>query len=123
MKNAKPIIIATIIVLTLGTVGFIVYKKRKEKENVVTPPEVGDKEKSPINLGTITNVFPLRNGSRGLEVTSLQKWLNINLKIKKLPEIKVDGIFGTETESALKTITTKTTMEKSYFDNAKIANA
>jgi peptidoglycan hydrolase-like protein with peptidoglycan-binding domain len=55
--------------------------------------------------GIDRNLFPLTYGSRGTYVENLQKWI-----IKKggtLPAYGVDGIFGTETQNALKALTGK----------------
>lgn len=47
------------------------------------------------------NKYPLKRGSRGKLVASVQQWL---LKIDKnsLPKFGADGVFGKETEDALK---------------------
>lgn len=57
-------------------------------------------------------VFPLKNGSRGSEVSELQKWLNSqNVGYS----IAVDGIFGEQTEKLLYTVTGEKQMSKKTF--------
>ncbi len=61
-------------------------------KTVITQPPV-------YNAGT----FPLRKGSKGAEVVNLQNAVNtLFLSRKKLPLIKVDGLFGKKTLAALR---------------------
>ena len=44
--------------------------------------------------------YPLKNGSKGSNVVTLQKWLNDNGYAN--PKLTTDGIFGAKTESAVR---------------------
>ena len=72
------------------------------------------------STGSTSSTFPLQVGSKGDEVKRLQNWLNTNLKMKGQPSITVDGDFGAGTATALNTVTGKTSMDQTYFNNAKI---
>lgn len=50
--------------------------------------------------------FPLKNGSRGIYVKALQRWLNAQRSqgIASFAELNVDGIFGNKTLSALRLV-------------------
>jgi len=116
MEKKKLIIGGVLLLVAIG--GYMGFRYIKERQQAKANEKSGSRDE----IAPVLESFPLAKGKRGDNVTKLQKWLNINLKVKKQPEIKVDGIFGTETETALKAITGKTTMDKTYFDNAKIAN-
>lgn len=86
-------------VLAVALVAFLVWKMRKRDSNN------GNNNELSTNKGENTpDVFPLKVGSRGNEVRTLQTLLNehiskINGEFRPLP-VKVDGIFGEETATA-----------------------
>jgi hypothetical protein len=59
----------------------------------------------------VTTDFPLKKGSKNSTVNTLQALLNTELLRLGKPLLIVDGIFGTKTETALKDITGKITVE------------
>lgn len=75
-----------------------------------------------------TAAFPLRRGSRGTQVTQLQRWLNSNtsgliydtsdglIYVSQHNSVGVDGQFGAETERELKAATGMTEVSKDYFN-------
>lgn len=114
-KKAKPtkIFIYAIALAALGGGGYLVYdklKKRKQskQESLVSEESNGGQIVINNNLpatftsminrtgSTQSDSFPLRKGSRGERVKVLQKALS-----KTSPSILIDGIFGSQTASAL----------------------
>jgi len=81
----KKVILIIIIVVILGIASFFIYKKVK-------------KSGSSTQTGTTSSSdFPLKQGSKGANVTILQNMLN-----KIIPaELEADGIFGPKTEADL----------------------
>lgn len=63
-----------------------------------------------IKGGVSVSVFPLKRGSKGSKVKELQNAL-LKKNASILPKYGADGDFGSETESAVKTITGKTTVD------------
>lgn len=64
---------------------------------------------------------PLRNGMKGSDVKKLQKSLNKRLKARDAPNhmVKVDGVFGAKTRSALVYAAYLLGAEKSIYDGMK----
>lgn len=74
-----------------------------------------------------TAAFPLRRGSRGTQVTQLQRWLNSNtsgliydtsdglIYVSQHNSVGVDGQFGAETERELKAATGMMEVSKDYY--------
>lgn len=88
----------------------------------------GDTSDEPTSGGSSqTASFPLRRGSRGTQVTQLQRWLNTNtsgliydtsdglIYVSQHNSVGVDGQFGAETERELKAATGMTEVSKDYF--------
>jgi flagellar biosynthesis/type III secretory pathway M-ring protein FliF/YscJ len=97
MKKKKTIILAAIVVAVIAlTVIMLLVNRKKE---------------------TDTGIFPLQQGSRGLEVTKLQQYLNEQSKDLQLQNIAVDGIFGKETEGRLLMITGKKSVSHLWYKN------
>jgi hypothetical protein len=92
----------------LGIVGvYFVYKyfsQSKKQSTTSTQPS------EPLPEQSVTNVFPLKKGSRGSNVKAVQ---TIILKIDKslLPKFGADGDFGSETESAIFKLLGKKTID------------
>ena len=88
----------------------------------------GDTSDEQTSGGTgLTAAFPLRRGSRGTQVTQLQRWLNSNtsgliydtsdglIYVSQHNSVGVDGQFGAETERELKAATGMTEVSKDYY--------
>ena len=60
------------------------------------------------------NNFPLSFGSRGEEVKALQRYL-LKIKSSVLPKYGADGIWGKETEAAVKLVGLKNKIDYDYF--------
>jgi len=121
-KNLKTGLIIGGITLTILGVAYWFYKIKYKK--VDTPDSETDIEDN--STATCTPTFPLAKGSgigsRICEqpyVELVQNYLNRNdLPIFSL--LTIDGRFGSNTESALKRITGKTTVSKNEYDNMKV---
>ena len=105
MNNTKKIIAGV-----LAGVGiYLIYKYVKDGKK-------GTQEAAPNIKETIsapkpsTSVFPLKKGSKGSAVTSLQ---NLILKYDKslLPKYGADGDFGSETEAAVQKLLNKKSID------------
>lgn len=105
-KNATKIIAG---VLLAGGVFFLIKYLLPKKDKTPTPPPAPKKEETAPPTGG-TSPFPLKKGSKGSLVRSVQTWL---LKIDRtsLPKYGADGSFGSETESALQKILGKKTID------------
>lgn len=77
-------------VLVFGSIVYFVTKAKKANSAIVQ--DIAVDETAPIPV-TLNQNLVLQNGSRGAEVAELQRLLGIN----------ADGIFGSQTEAALKT--------------------
>ena len=93
--------------------GYLVYRTLRKKP---TEPVVPSKEEptpkettSPVTTPANTD-FPLKKGSKGDKVRELQSYL-MRKDSKALPKYGVDGAFGNETESALKRLYNKKTID------------
>ncbi len=100
----KPWLKWTLIALPLLVGGFIVYKRLRKPpdEKPVTPipptPTPGKTSKPPVTKRT--DEFPLKRGSKGARVRTLQVYI-LNKDKKALPKFGADADFGKETEDAL----------------------
>jgi hypothetical protein len=114
-KKAKPtkIFIYALALAALGGGGYLVYdklkrRKQSKQENLVSEESNGGRivinNNLPATFASMINrtgstqgdSFPLRKGSRGERVKVLQRALS-----KTSPSILIDGIFGSQTASAL----------------------
>ena len=129
--SKKTLIIGGVAALVISGIIFFVVKGKKDDSATTDDSSSSDDSgsgagvspaKSGGGAGKVLG-FPLRKGSTGNDVKQLQKWINTNLAKKDMASIVADGSFGSGTEAALKVITGKTTMDKTYFTNAKIANS
>ena len=80
--------------LALAGVYFI-YKYFQPKKKEASPAEP-----TPTPTPVSTNSFPLKKGSKGNAVKSLQSLL-LKIDSKSLPKYGADGDFGSETEAAV----------------------
>lgn len=96
--NKKKIIIA-IVAIVLLIVTYLWWKNKSQKDQS-TDTSNSDTEKtpSPLTADDTMSVFPLKMGSRNTQVKNLQAYLLKN----EGSQIKVDGIWGNETDSAVK---------------------
>lgn len=85
IKNIKPQVWIIISIVLIFIIFLIIYFKNKNKTLETT--------EIIINKPT----FPLNLGSKGSEVTSLQKFLN---SVGTTPKLIEDGIWGSKTEKA-----------------------
>ena len=114
-KSVKPakVFIYALALAALGGGGYLVYdriKRKKLAEQSQLPSDNNDtiiiNNTLPASFSTFTSKvlnsasdsFPLKRGSRGTRVTMLQQALS-----KTTPSILVDGQFGPQTATALKT--------------------
>ena len=102
-----------IIAAALALVGvYFVYQHFSKKG--LTNPFAGksedNKSGSATSIPSAKDSYPLKKGSRGNNVTSLQQLI---LKIDKslLPKYGADGDFGSETESAVQKLLNKKTID------------
>lgn len=106
-KNTTKIIAGALAVVGVYFI-YKYFKKPKAQAAPVTPtPE------TPTGGGgstTANSTFPLKKGSKGRLVSSVQQWL---LKIDKtlLPKYGADGDFGSETEAAVLKVLGKKTID------------
>ena len=98
MKTETKVLIGLGTALTGGLVYLIAKKKKDDDSNNDTDSKAIDSYKGGQALEA-KSIFPLRKGSRGTAVKKLQIALNKHRGI--LPQIKVDGIFGTNTQLRL----------------------
>jgi lysozyme family protein len=117
IKN-KKLFYGAFAVIGLGA--YLVYRfisKTKSGEQLTYAESV----KQDVNTATNTikdivlpvASYPLKNGSKGSNVVTLQKWLND--KGYASPKLVTDGIFGAKTESAIK-LMQETPYEKTISD-------
>ena len=104
----KLVLTGTALVIVLAAYGVYWFLTR-DKETAE-----GDFSNSTSRRTSKPKVFPLRKGSKGEEVKKLQKALNQKL-LPPIRQLVVDGIFGSKTLGALKSITGKSTVNKSEY--------
>ena len=120
MKNKKIYIIGLSVI---GAGAYFIYKymqKKKDGQTLSYADSVKQDTKEIISAVLPITSFPLKNGSVGSNVQTLQKYLND--KGYASPKLVTDGKFGAKTESAVKTMQDNP-YEKSisdYFGNFNI---
>lgn len=121
MTKNKKLFLGAFGVIALGS--YLVYRffsKTNTGQNLTYADSVKEDIKSATN--TIKDVvlptasYPLKVGSKGSNVVTLQKWLND--KGYASPKLLTDGIFGAKTESAVK-LMQETPYEKAISDYNK----
>lgn len=121
-KNTLKIVLIVGILVVLAVILARWLMKNKSTDN-------GDTSGEPTSGGNSqTASFPLRRGSRGTQVTQLQRWLNTNtsgliydtsdglIYVSQHNSVGVDGQFGAETERELKAATGMTEVSRDYFN-------
>ncbi len=121
-KNTLKTVLIVGILVVLAVLFARWLMKNKSTDN-------GDTSGEPTSGGNSqTASFPLRRGSRGTQVTQLQRWLNTNtsgliydtsdglIYVSQHNSVGVDGQFGAETERELKAATGMTEVSKDYFN-------
>lgn len=89
------------ILLFIAIVVFVIWRKKNQEQQKAQ--DVSSNEAEPVKITEDKKVvpvstFPLKMGSRGPEVFKLQAWMLRN----EGSRAKVDGIWGKETEEAVK---------------------
>lgn len=124
MTKGKAIFTSLLALVALGG-GYWFYRsarRRKAKEadmagipqTVVNSTTTGGSV-TVTNTGSRNDYFPLAKGSRGTLVKDLQSALMV-LYPNSLPQFGADGIWGAETENALKKNNQPTIINKTDFD-------
>jgi len=112
-------IIAALAVVIIGIVVFVWYKRKKAAERLALPGTGTNNGTSAPAKTTMYNasVFPLKNGSRGNEVLTLQKYLNVGVLSKQtaLPALVEDGIWGPKTDEVVKTKLGLSAIDETYY--------
>jgi len=147
MKQKKTIfILIGLLALSAGITYLIIRMKAKKEAEAETLPEDGtssgssSKTTSTVTAGSGSGYslpkiqsyswwenklgragFPLRYGSKGVEVVKLQEELNAISASKDMANISVDGVWGPETDTRLKSLFPNTSeipqlMFSLYFD-------
>jgi len=106
-KTTKKILFAVPIVIGVYLIVRQFTKGSGKTEPVIQGGETSGTSSSSGTTSTTPSVFPLKKGSRGEKVRELQKKL-LEKDSRSLPKYGDDGIFGSETETALKTLFNKT---------------
>lgn len=140
MKNFKTVDVIFFSFLALSIVGLVIYffviKKEDQPSSTTTIPKPGTTTGSAGPGTTTTNKskFPLKRGSKGTEVKTLQvllnNWLSNNLFFledkapkdsagKRIYTLTTDGDFGTNTEAVVLAKFGKKEVTESEFKNFK----
>lgn len=111
MEAKTKNILIGLTVVAVGTGSYLLYRSLKLKsnessdiDNVVnsySPPSSYSPPKTPKGTGTSSSLFPLKNKSKGVLVSDLQKALIKKYGKDILPKYGADGYFGKELETAL----------------------
>jgi hypothetical protein len=106
--NDKKLWILIAVVVVIVALVYYFAKKKPTTESLVTSGTAAT-PKTTVPPGTNVNIFPLKMGSRGNEVTIVQQYINEKLKnqpkygmVAALPLLVVDGIWGQKTQDAIK---------------------
>lgn len=118
-KSNKNLFIGAFVVIGAGA--YLVYRfATKSKPIGITETDTNTtKDDTKTTKSTVANVvlpvasYPLKVGSKGSNVVTLQKWLND--KGYASPKLVTDGAFGAKTENAVKAMQ-DTPYEKSISD-------
>ena len=107
-KNTTKIIAGA-----LAVVGaYFVFKYFQKPKTKTAEPEKGkpDVTPTPIPTSNTSAGYPLKKGSSGRLVSSVQQWI-LKIDSKLLPRFGADGQFGRETEDALQKLIGKKTID------------
>lgn len=115
----------TVLIVGVLVVLAVIIARWLLKNKTTDGGDTSDEQTSGGNSQTAS--FPLRRGSRGTQVTQLQRWLNSNtsgliydtsdglIYVSQHNSVGVDGQFGAETERELKAATGMTEVSKDYY--------
>lgn len=115
----------TVLIVGILVVLAVILARWLMKNKNTANGDTSDEQTSGGNSQTAS--FPLRRGSRGTQVTRLQRWLNSNtsgliydasdglIYVSQHNSVGVDGQFGAETERELKAATGMTEVSKDYY--------
>jgi hypothetical protein len=112
MKNKKVVII--IVVVALIGLGIFMFARSKAKQDKNAP--TGD------NASTPTSPFPLKYGSKGTEVTQLEKYLIKEWGAKVSATGVVDDTWGPYVQDAVKKFLSTDQVTKELYDAKKMGN-
>ncbi len=110
----KQVIIGIIVIAIAVTIFIIVRKKMKEKKELESTSDLSSGTVTPIagpNPTMGSSVFPLKRGSKGVQVRQLQAYL---LREFGFPG-KIDGDFGPITEAAVLKNLMRNSVSEDYF--------
>ena len=122
-KKTKHILIG-LGTVALGTGAYILYQQSKKRKAASSPSfdELPSMEPSspipvqiPTSSGSSSGGFPIRKGSRGSLVTSLQNALIKKYGAGILPKYGADGHFGSEMQNALSSKGLPTRIDSDLF--------
>ena len=138
-SKTKKILIITAIVLAIGGGAYYFYKKKKEEKGedvsdpfsaLLNPASTQEAEQSNVTVIEKTEAdlieevnndssFPLKMGKQGKRVEQAQSYV-VTKKGGKLPTHGIDGLWGTETESAMVNNLNRDNISKAYFITTKM---
>jgi len=98
MKKEHKIILGILAVVAIVAL-YMWWKKKKEDKAEFKDNTENEKQPTPRE-GSVMGLFPLKFGSEGPEVKALQTWLFRN----EGAQLKLDGIWGKETDAVVKRI-------------------
>lgn len=94
----------------LAVVGAYFVFKYFQKQKTVKRSSENNTDTTKDTTPKPTNGFPLKKGSSGRMVSSIQQWI-LKIDPTLLPKYGADGKFGSETESALNKLIGKKTVD------------
>jgi len=105
MKNITK---KVLFVVPIGIGVYLIIRQfTKGSKRSVEPQVIQGEETSETSSSSGNTSFPLKKGSRGEKVKELQRKL-LSKDSRSLPMYGADGIFGNETETALKNLFNRT---------------
>lgn len=105
--------ITKIVAGALALVGaYFVFKYFQKPKSQASEPEKGkpDVTPTPTPKPKPSSGYPLKKGSSGRLVSSVQQWI-LKIEPSLLPKFGADGKFGAETEAALEKLIGKKTID------------
>ncbi|MBM3417309.1 MAG: hypothetical protein FJY17_00120 [Bacteroidetes bacterium] len=102
--------VTKIVAGALAVVGAYFVFKYFQKQKTVKRSSENNTDTTKDTTPKPTNGFPLKKGSSGRMVSSIQQWI-LKIDPTLLPKYGADGKFGSETESALNKLIGKKTVD------------
>lgn len=103
LKDKKFWIIAGV---TAVIVAVLVYFARKSKNKALNESSTTPSTSTSKTVLPAADIFPLKSGSKGEEVKTVQRYLNsqkpLSSSTATLPDLTIDGIWGPKTQDAVK---------------------